>query len=186
MENCLADKLHPFLNVFQSEIREEKERYAAHIHIGFHIGNSDFPKAYGYFPAPLVPMLFENGCPDTGRLSRDETARLMEQVDNALREEFGRDAVAVLTGIYTGEGQRNWVFYVSSLQSFRYRFNHALEPFETLPLEIYAEHDPEWAEYREMRSLTEIADGCDLATVRAKTEARFEVAADLNTQRGDL
>ena len=34
--------------------------------------------------------------------------------------------------------------------------------------------------------LTEIADGCDLATVRAKTEARFEVAADLNTQRGDL
>ncbi|MGQ7180225.1 hypothetical protein ACUOA5_35660, partial [Escherichia coli] len=24
------------------------------------------------------------------------------------------------------------------------------------------------------------------ATVRAKTEARFEVAADLNTQRGDL
>ena len=34
--------------------------------------------------------------------------------------------------------------------------------------------------------LTEIADECDLATVRAKTEARFEVAADLNTQRGDL
>lgn len=34
--------------------------------------------------------------------------------------------------------------------------------------------------------LTEIADGCDLATVRAKTEARFEVAAELNTQRGDL
>ncbi|ENB4892276.1 acetate CoA-transferase subunit beta [Escherichia albertii] len=34
--------------------------------------------------------------------------------------------------------------------------------------------------------LTEIADGCDLATVRAKTEARFEVATDLNTQRGDL
>ena len=94
----------------------------------------------------------------TAGMPGDETARLMEQVDNALREEFGRDAVAVLTGIYTGEGQRNWVFYVSSLQSFRYRFNHALEPFETLPLEIYAEHDPEWAEYREMRSLTEIAD----------------------------
>ena len=33
--------------------------------------------------------------------------------------------------------------------------------------------------------LTEIADGCDLATVRAKTEAHFEVATDLNTQRGD-
>lgn len=34
--------------------------------------------------------------------------------------------------------------------------------------------------------LTEIADGCDLATVRAKTEAQFEVATNLNTQRGDL
>ena len=40
---CLADKQHPFLNVFQPEIREERERDTAHIHIGFHISNSDFP-----------------------------------------------------------------------------------------------------------------------------------------------
>lgn len=34
--------------------------------------------------------------------------------------------------------------------------------------------------------LTEIAEGCDLATVRAVTEAQFEVAPDLNMQRGGL
>ncbi len=97
--------------------------------------------------------------PATGGMPDDGTARLMEQVDNALKEEFARDAVAVLTGIYTGGGERNWVFYVSNLNSFQYRFNHALAKFEQLPLEIYAEHDPEWNEYCEMRSQTEIMDG---------------------------
>lgn len=97
--------------------------------------------------------------PEEGGMPDDATARLMEQVDMALRSEFARDAVAVITGIYTGGGERNWVFYVSSLRSFQYRFNHALEPFDTLPLTIYAEHDPEWNEYREMRSQTEIDEG---------------------------
>lgn len=96
-----------------------------------------------------------------GGMPDDATAKLMERVDAALREEFARDAVAVLTGIYTGGGERNWVFYVSSLRAFQYRFNHALEEFEVLPLTIYAEHDPQWNEYREMRSMTEIMDEDD-------------------------
>lgn len=33
--------------------------------------------------------------------------------------------------------------------------------------------------------LTEIVEGCDLDTLRAKTEAHFDVAADLLIQRGD-
>ncbi len=94
-----------------------------------------------------------------GGMPDNATARLMEQVDTALKDEFKHDAVAVLTGIYTGCGERNWVFYTSSLHSFQYRFNRALESFEMLPLTIYVEHDPEWNEYREMRNQTEIMDG---------------------------
>ena len=97
--------------------------------------------------------------PSAQGMPDEATARLMEQVDTALKEEFERDAVAVMTGIYTGGGERNWVFYVSSLRSFEYRFNRALGQFELLPLTIYVEHDPEWNEYREMRSMTEIMDG---------------------------
>lgn len=33
--------------------------------------------------------------------------------------------------------------------------------------------------------LTELAAGCDLATLRTKTEAHFDVAADLLIMRGD-
>lgn len=97
--------------------------------------------------------------PAGGGMPDDATARFMEEVDTALKNEFERDAVAVMTGIYTGGGERNWVFYVSSLHSFQFRFNRALQPFDTLPLTIYAEHDPEWNEYREMRSQTEIMEG---------------------------
>lgn len=43
-----------------------------------------FPIAYNYFPKTLVPVLFGNGCPDAGRLSREETARLMSAASTAM------------------------------------------------------------------------------------------------------
>ena len=66
-----------------------------------------------------VEVTWKYASEGTGGMPDDATARLMEQVDMALRKEFERDAVAVMTGIYTGGGERNWVFYVSSLRSFQ-------------------------------------------------------------------
>lgn len=95
---------------------------------------------------------------DASGMPFDDTARLMEQVTEALANEFLRDPVAILTGIYTGAGERNWVFYVRSLHIFQRKINEILAPFDQLPLEFYAEEDPAWDEYREMRE-TEIPDG---------------------------
>ena len=86
----------------------------------------------------------ENGMPDY------HTSRLMEQVTEAMEAEFSKDPVAVNTGIYTGAGERNWVFYCRSLHIFQRKLNTILEPFETLPLTFHAEDDPDWAEYAEM------------------------------------
>ena len=86
----------------------------------------------------------ENGMPDYN------TSRLMEQVTEAMEAEFSKDPVAVNTGIYTGAGERNWVFYCRSLHIFQRKLNTILEPFETLPLTFHAEDDPDWAEYAEM------------------------------------
>lgn len=86
----------------------------------------------------------DNGMPDYA------TSRLMEQVTDALEAEFSKDPVAVNTGIYTGAGERNWVFYCRSLHIFQRKINTILAPFETLPLTFHAEEDPEWAEYAEM------------------------------------
>ncbi len=84
------------------------------------------------------------------------TSELMEAVQDALQEAFRKDPVAVLTGIYTGDGERNWVFYTLSTHIFQKKINEALAPFDLLPLSISAENDPDWEEYEEMKDASEI------------------------------
>lgn len=93
----------------------------------------------------------EGGMPDV------KTSETMEAVTDSLKEVFKKDPVAVLTGIYTGAGERNWVFYTMSLPIFGKKFNEALADFEMLPLEFYADNDPDWLEYKELCE-TEIPD----------------------------
>lgn len=78
------------------------------------------------------------------------TSQMMEQVQDAMVDEFRRDPVAVLTGIYTGDDKRNWVFYTLSNNIFGRKINEILSPFPLLPLTISCELDPDWAEYDEM------------------------------------
>lgn len=87
-------------------------------------------------------------------------SKVMEEVTDALNDSFDHDPVAIMTGIYTGDGQRNWVFYTRSLHIFQRKFNQVMEPFPTLPLAFEAEEDPDWEEYHEM-CLCEVADGED-------------------------
>jgi hypothetical protein len=91
------------------------------------------------------------GMPDDG------TSELMEQVTDNLSKIFAADPVAVLTGIYTGAGERNWVFYTLSTHIFQRKLNEALSELPLLPLKISAENDAEWQEYAEMKYLSEIA-----------------------------
>ncbi len=86
----------------------------------------------------------ESGMPDK------DTSTIMEQVQDALTGVFDKDPVAVLTGIYTGDGERNWVFYTLSTHIFGRKLNETLSVFPQLPLSIYCENDPEWLEYKEM------------------------------------
>ncbi len=92
--------------------------------------------------------------PDAG-MPCDADAALMEQATDSLQAILKADPVAVLTGIYTGAGRRDWVFYTLSTHIFQKKLNEALAPLPLLPLQITAENDPGWEEYAEMR-LTEI------------------------------
>ena len=85
-----------------------------------------------------------SGLPDTA------TSELMEQVQEALQTEFRKDPVAILTGIFTGDGKREWVFYSVSTHIFGKKLNQALEPFPLLPITVYCENDPGWEGYDEM------------------------------------
>lgn len=85
-----------------------------------------------------------SGMPDVA------TSTLMEQVQEVLTGCFAKDPVAVLTGIYTGDDERNWIFYTLSTHIFGRKLNECLSEFPVLPLDIYCENDPEWLEYKEM------------------------------------
>lgn len=86
---------------------------------------------------------------DTGMPDR-ETSELMEKVQDALQTTFRKDPVAVLTGIFTGDNQRDWIFYTLSTHIFGRKLNETLATFPLLPLTIYTENDPDWEEYDEM------------------------------------
>lgn len=93
-----------------------------------------------------------SGMPEEG------DAALMEEATDALQAAFSKDKVAVMTGIYTGDGRRDWVFYTKNLKIFSLVFNKALENVDPMPLEIDAEEDASWDEYNHMRYLTYIPD----------------------------
>lgn len=88
-----------------------------------------------------------------------QTAKQMEQADEALREALKKEKGCLLTGVYTGAGERNWVFYVKHTGIFQSMLNRAWRDLPLLPVNISAEKDPEWEEYREMREATYIPDG---------------------------
>lgn len=96
---------------------------------------------------------------DSSGMPDFNTSSLMEKAQEAIEKEFEKDPVAVLTGIYTGDNERNLVFYTLSTHIFGRKINNALAPFELLPITIYCENDPDWNEYKEMKELSEIEAG---------------------------
>lgn len=112
----------------------EKGKYAVRVNVSWHY-------------SPL-----SDGMPD------DKDGELLGEITDALHSTFDRDGVALLTGIYTGDGIRDWVFYTKNLRTFGTVFNCAMEPFPQLDLSFEATEDPGWEEYLEMRNLTFIPE----------------------------
>lgn len=78
------------------------------------------------------------------------TAEMMQDVTERLQQCYDKDPMAVMTGIFTGDNERDWVFYTLSLDIFMRKFNEALAPLPLLPLSFSVEEDTEWKAYDEM------------------------------------
>lgn len=87
----------------------------------------------------------------------DAEAEKMEAVQEALRKAMEKDKLSILTGVYTGGGEKIWIYYTRTVRVFGERLNEALAPFELLPLSIYTEVDPEWEEYLDMYEMKQWA-----------------------------
>lgn len=93
--------------------------------------------------------------PDTKGLPSDNEAELMENVEIALRKVMEKDKLAILSSVYSGGGERIWVFYTRTSRVFGEKLNDALKDFELLPISLYVEIDPEWEEYKDMYGMKE-------------------------------
>lgn len=80
----------------------------------------------------------------------DADAETMGTATDNFDAVLAKDPVAILTGIFTGAGERVWAFYTLSTNIFQKKLNEALAPLPLLPLEITAENDPGWEAYDEM------------------------------------
>ncbi len=80
----------------------------------------------------------------------DEDSVLIDEVSSLLRKTMEKDKLAILTGMYTGNGERTLVFYCRTARVMGERLNECLSSYPDLPLELYVENDPEWNEYAEM------------------------------------
>lgn len=110
----------------------------------------------GKFPYRVTISWNYNALPSG--MPEEADAILMERATDCLTDEFNRDKVAYMTGIYTGDGRRDWIFYTGNLNIFNKVLNRALAPLDQMPLLIEAEEDPVWEEYREMRDITYIPE----------------------------
>lgn len=94
---------------------------------------------------------------DEKGMPSEELSGQIEAVQEALQKAMERDKLSILTSVYTGGGEKIWVFYTRTSRVFGERLNEALAPFELLPISIYTEMDLEWEEYLDMYEMKEWA-----------------------------
>lgn len=94
---------------------------------------------------------------DEKGMPSESLAEKMEEVEEALRKAMEKDKLAILTAVYTGGGEKIWVYYTRTVRVFGERLNEALAPFDRLPISIYTEVDPGWEEYLDMYEMKDWA-----------------------------
>ena len=95
-----------------------------------------------------------NYTPDEkGLPADDKEAQLMEEVGDKLRAAMEKDKLAIVTGIYTGQGKRETNFICRNIAAFGQRLNDTLAAYPQLPIVINAYDDPDNEEYRELLDL---------------------------------
>jgi ribosomal protein L14E/L6E/L27E len=94
---------------------------------------------------------------DDKGMPSDDVAEKMEAMETALKKAVEKDKLAIMTAVYTGDGEKVWVFYTRTARVFGERLNDALSSFETLPISLYVEADSDWEEYKDMYEMKQWA-----------------------------
>ena len=101
------------------------------------VDESDYPSLVSIF-WPYEPD--NNGMPDA------ETNDAQIELEDAL-EELDAAGVSLLMLVVTGNGRKEWHWYVCDVGSWMEELNRLLADHPVFPIEIENRHEPDWAMY---------------------------------------
>lgn len=104
---------------------------------------SDFPNLINiYWPFEVD---VNNGMPD---FKSNENQIAFEDAIESL----DKNGISHLMLVVTGNGRKEWVWYVKNVDSWLSQLNELLKNHEAYPIEIEIEQDPEWSTYHDFIS----------------------------------
>jgi hypothetical protein len=87
----------------------------------------------------------------TGQPEEKEHQQMI-QFEDVLGPVLEQDGFATLALASTGENLREWIYYAQSEGGFAARFDYAFAGRSAFPIEVHADHDPQWQTYEEFRA----------------------------------
>ncbi|MFC3157159.1 Family of unknown function [Chryseobacterium arachidis] len=94
----------------------------------------------------MLFFLYEIATED--RSASDEQLEFFETVENKIIEQLEPDLFAVLSFVYSGNGQREWHFYTCDIEKTEELISRVLDELDyPHTIEIQDEYDPDWSEY---------------------------------------
>lgn len=104
---------------------------------------SDYPTLINiYWPFEVNA---NNGMPDA-QTNEDQIT-----FENAL-EQLDQNGVSHLMLVVTGNGRKEWIWYVKDVEAWMVKFNDLLSGHKVYPVEIEINQDPEWSTYHDFVS----------------------------------
>lgn len=99
---------------------------------------SDFPNLINiYWPFELE---VNNGMPNS------QTNENQIAFEDAI-ESLDQNGVSHLMLVVTGNGRKEWIWYVKDVDSWMNQLNEKLKGHEVYPIEVEIEQDPKWSTY---------------------------------------
>jgi hypothetical protein len=112
-------------------------------HVPLGVVESDYPTllsvSWHYEPAN------ESGMPN------EETNDAQIEMEDAL-EELDSPEISFLMLVVTGNGRKEWHWYVSDIKIWTSRLNELLTGYQVFPIQIENNHEPDWALYHDFVS----------------------------------
>jgi hypothetical protein len=99
---------------------------------------SDFPILINIYWS--FELDINNGMPDS------QTNENQIAFEDAI-ESLDQNGISHLMLVVTGNGRKEWIWYVKDVESWMNQLNEKLKGHDVYPFEVEIDHDPEWSTY---------------------------------------